>query len=81
MILVGLVVAGTAAVILAVALSNTVLALLCLGLFDAGLFAAQVANQSTVLAIDPGSPARFNSAYMVVYFVGAAPAPPSVRPR
>ncbi|WP_051025255.1 MFS transporter [Nocardia aobensis] len=71
-ILVGLVVAGAAAVTLAVALSNTVLALVCLGLFDAGLFAAQVANQSTVLAIDPGSPARFNSAYMVVYFVGGS---------
>jgi predicted MFS family arabinose efflux permease len=40
--------------------------------FDAGLFAAQVANQSTVLAIDPAAPAQFNSAYMVVYFVGGS---------
>jgi predicted MFS family arabinose efflux permease len=38
----------------------------------AGLFAAQVANQSTVLAIDPPAPARFNSAYMIVYFVGGS---------
>ncbi|MFD7842951.1 MFS transporter [Nocardia sp. NPDC059764] len=65
-----LAIAGTA--ILAVTLSNTALTLLCLGLFDAGLFAAQVANQSTVLAIDPTSPARFNSAYMVVYFIGGS---------
>nr|WP_246597785.1 hypothetical protein [Nocardia tengchongensis] len=43
-----------------------------LGLFDAGLFAAQVANQSTVLAIDPAATARFNSAYMLVYFVGGS---------
>ena len=44
--------------------------LACLALFDAGLFAAQVANQSTVLAIDPAAPAQFNSAYMLVYFIG-----------
>jgi predicted MFS family arabinose efflux permease len=46
--------------------------LACLALFDAGLFAAQVANQSTILAIDPAAPARFNSAYMLVYFVGGS---------
>ncbi len=46
--------------------------MVCLTLFDAGLFAAQVANQSTVLAIDPTAPARFNSGYMVVYFVGGS---------
>ena len=64
-LLVGLVVALTAAVILAACLSNTAVTLACLGLFDAGLFAAQVANQSTVLAIDPAAPAQFNSAYML----------------
>jgi predicted MFS family arabinose efflux permease len=36
------------------------------------LFAAQVANQSTVLAIDPIAPAQFNSAYMFVYFIGGS---------
>ena len=30
----------------------------------------RVANQSTVLAIDPAAPAQFNSAYMLVYFIG-----------
>ena len=69
-LLVGLVIALTAAVTLGACLTNTVVTLACLALFDAGLFAAQVANQSTVLAIDPAAPARFNSSYMLVYFVG-----------
>ena len=71
-ILVGLAIAMAAAVALALGLSNTAVTLVCLGLFDAGLFAAQVANQSTVLAIDPAAPAQFNSAYMLVYFVGGS---------
>lgn len=71
-ILAGLVVAGAAAAVLGFALDNTAVTLACLGLFDAGLFAAQVANQSTVLSIDPAAPARFNSAYMLVYFVGGS---------
>lgn len=71
-ILTGLALAFAATAILATSLSSTVVTLLCLGLFDAGLFAAQVANQSTVLAIDPAATARFNSAYMLVYFVGGS---------
>jgi predicted MFS family arabinose efflux permease len=69
-LLVGLVVAFAAAATLGIFLSHTALTLACLALFDAGLFAAQVANQSTVLAIDPAAPAQFNSAYMLVYFIG-----------
>jgi predicted MFS family arabinose efflux permease len=53
-------------------LGSPLLLVVCLALFDAGLFAAQVANQSTVLAIDPQAPARFNSAYMIVYFIGGS---------
>ncbi|MEA3527743.1 MFS transporter [Nocardia sp. CDC186] len=68
----GLVPALAATAALSVLLPYPVAALVCLGLFDAGLFAAQVANQSTVLAIDPAAPARFNSAYMIVYFVGGS---------
>jgi predicted MFS family arabinose efflux permease len=71
-LMVGLVVALTAAATLGACLSNGALTLACLGLFDAGLFAAQVANQSTVLAIDPAAPAQFNSAYMLIYFVGGS---------
>lgn len=74
--LLGLALGGTlataATIALGLGLANPVTALICLALFDAGLFAAQVANQSTVLAIDPTAPARFNSAYMVVYFVGGS---------
>jgi predicted MFS family arabinose efflux permease len=69
-VLIGLVVALAATATLGACLSNAAVTLLCLGLFDAGLFAAQVANQSTVLAIDPTAPAQYNSAYMVVYFIG-----------
>ncbi|MEU1960943.1 MFS transporter [Nocardia sp. NPDC019304] len=68
----GLVLALAATAALSVLLPYPVATLVCLGLFDAGLFAAQVANQSTVLAIDPAAPARFNSAYMIVYFVGGS---------
>jgi predicted MFS family arabinose efflux permease len=69
-VLVGLVIALTATAMLGACLSNAAVTLACLALFDAGLFAAQVANQSTVLAIDPAAPAQFNSAYMLVYFIG-----------
>jgi predicted MFS family arabinose efflux permease len=71
-VLAGLVIAGAAAAIIGFALPSAAATVACLGLFDAGLFAAQVANQSTVLAIDPAAPARFNSAYMLVYFVGGS---------
>jgi MFS family permease len=71
-ILIGLVIAGTTAAIVGFVLPSAAATLACLALFDAGLFAAQVANQSTVLAIDPVAPARFNSTYMLVYFVGGS---------
>lgn len=71
-ILVGLALAVVAAATMGLSLENTVITLICLAIFDAGLFAAQVANQSMVLAIDPSAPARFNSAYMLVYFVGGS---------
>jgi len=71
-ILVGLAVAAAACPVLAVGLSSPWATMAALALFDAGLFAAQVANQTTILAIDPSAPARFNSAYMLVYFVGGS---------
>ncbi|WP_067474529.1 MFS transporter [Actinomadura hibisca] len=71
-ILIGLAIAGASTVVLGFALPDAAVALTCLALFDAGLFAAQVANQSTVLALDAAAPARFNSAYMLVYFVGGS---------
>ncbi|MFI2486448.1 MFS transporter [Promicromonospora kroppenstedtii] len=71
-ILAGLALAGIAATVMGLVLGEPGPMLVCLALFDGGLFAAQVANQSTVLAIDPRAPARFNSAYMIVYFVGGS---------
>ncbi|MFL6112702.1 MAG: MFS transporter [Catenulispora sp.] len=68
----GLALACASTLVLAFALQQTIVVLLALALFDAGLFAAQVANQSQVLGIDPERPARFNSAYMVIFFVGGS---------
>jgi predicted MFS family arabinose efflux permease len=71
-ILGGLSAAILGAVVLLFFLAIPSLAVAGLALFDAGLFAAQVANQARVIALDPISPARFNSAYLLVYFVGGA---------
>lgn len=71
-ILIGLVLAAAAAATLSVTLSSTIITLLALAAFDAGLFAAQVANQSNVLSIDPAASGRFNSAYMIIYFIGGS---------
>jgi predicted MFS family arabinose efflux permease len=71
-ILAGLVLAAAAALLLAFDLRDVAVTFVALALFDAGLFAAQVANQSRVLAIDPVAPARYNSCYMLVYFVGGS---------
>ncbi|MUL78533.1 MFS transporter [Mycolicibacterium sp. CBMA 226] len=71
-ILAGLAAAGAACPALAFGLDRPWATMIALAVFDAGLFAAQVANQTTILAIDPSAPARFNSAYMLVYFVGGS---------
>ncbi|MCW2983943.1 MAG: transporter [Conexibacter sp.] len=66
----GLAVAVASTITMSLTLERTLPLLIGLALFDAGLFAAQVANQSRVLTLDLERPARYNSAYMVVYFVG-----------
>lgn len=71
-ILAGLVTAGASCVILVCGLSSVAVTLVALALFDAGLFAAQVANQTTILAVNPQAPAQFNGAYMLVYFIGGS---------
>jgi predicted MFS family arabinose efflux permease len=68
----GLALASAALLALAFLLPNPPAVVVCLAMFDAGTFAAQVANQSTVLAIDPAAPAGYNSAYMMVFFVGGS---------
>jgi predicted MFS family arabinose efflux permease len=79
-LLVGLVIALTAVAMLGACLSNTAVTLACLALFDAGLFAAQVANQSTVLAIDPAAPARSTVPTCSSTSSAARSAPRSARP-
>lgn len=41
-------------------------------LFDAGCFAAQAANQSQVIAIDPERSGSLSSVYLVLYFIAGA---------
>ncbi|MFJ8632449.1 MFS transporter [Streptomyces sp. NPDC093568] len=63
-------VAGTA--LLATGLSTPAAAALGLALFDAGCFAAQAANQSRVIALDPQRSGSLSSVYLMLYFtVGA----------
>ena len=69
-ILAGLAAATVCALAMTGSLRLIPVLLAALAVFDAGLFSAQVANQSTVLGIDPARPAQFNGAYMVVYFIG-----------
>lgn len=71
-VLAGLALALLCALAMPLTLSIAPLMLLALALFDTGLFSAQVANQRRVLSIAPQQPARFNSVYMVVYFVGGS---------
>ncbi|MGW7418778.1 MFS transporter [Streptomyces sp. NPDC054813] len=62
--------AGTA--VLATGLNNPFVTALGLALFDACCFAAQAANQSRVIALDPARSGSLSSVYLVVYFtVGA----------
>lgn len=70
--------AGTA--LLATGLDTPWHTALGLALFDAGCFAAQAANQSRVIALDPARSGSLSSVYLVVYFtigaVGTAVAAP-----
>ncbi|MGW4565739.1 MFS transporter, partial [Streptomyces sp. NPDC004561] len=62
--------AGTA--LLATGLNTPPVTALGLALFDAGCFAAQAANQSRVMALDPQRSGSLSSVYLVLYFtIGA----------
>ncbi|MFK4105762.1 MFS transporter [Streptomyces sp. NPDC019531] len=62
--------AGTA--LLATGLNSPPVAAAGLALFDAGCFAAQAANQSRVIALDPHRSGSLSSVYLVFYFaIGA----------
>ena len=62
--------AGTA--LLGAGLGTPPATALGLALFDAGCFAAQAANQSQVIAIDPERSGSLSSVYLVLYFICGA---------
>lgn len=72
LVLAGLGLALACTLAMAPGLGSAPLLLAALALFDVGLFAAQVANQRRVLAMDPLRPAQLNSTYMVIYFIGGS---------
>ncbi|PWI18280.1 MFS transporter [Streptomyces sp. Act143] len=64
--------AATGTALLATGLDRPWVTLAGLALFDAGAFAAQAANQSRIMALDPARSGSLSSVYLVVYFtVGA----------
>ncbi|MFJ3665294.1 MFS transporter [Streptomyces sp. NPDC090106] len=68
-----LLVGAAGAGLLATGLHRPAVTVLGLALFDAGAFAAQAANQSRVMALDPARGGSLVSVYLVLYFtVGAA---------
>ncbi|MBW6435198.1 MFS transporter [Actinoplanes hulinensis] len=76
----GLLIAAAGATLLTTGLAHPPVTVLGLALLDAGLFAAQAANQSRVQALDPRHSGSLSSVYLVLYFavgaVGAALAAP-----
>ncbi|WEO93523.1 MFS transporter [Streptomyces sp. FXJ1.172] len=62
--------AGTA--LLATGLGTPLVTGLGLAVFDAGCFAAQAANQSRVIALDPQRSGSLSSVYLVLYFTSGA---------
>jgi len=59
--------------LLAASLHSFLCTAAALALFDAGCFAAQVANQASIVAIDPGRSGSLSAAYLVPYYgAGAA---------
>ncbi|MFJ9543468.1 MFS transporter [Streptomyces sp. NPDC101225] len=65
--------AAAGVALLATGLGRPLVTAAGLALFDAGCFAAQAANQSRVIALDPGRSGSLSSVYLVLYFtIGAA---------
>ncbi|AZP17975.1 MFS transporter [Streptomyces aquilus] len=64
--------AATGTALLATGLGDPLVTVVGLALFDAGAFAAQAANQSRVMALDPERGGSLSGVYLVLYFaVGA----------
>ncbi|MER5894652.1 MFS transporter [Streptomyces sp. NPDC001876] len=71
-IIAGMLVAAAGTALLATGLDTPPVTALGLALFDAGCFAAQAANQSRVMAIDPERSGSLSSVYLVLYFIVGA---------
>jgi len=67
-----LAVAAASALLLTLTLGQPVPTALALATFDAGCFAAQVANQSRVVALDPARSGSLNAAYLTLYYAAGA---------
>lgn len=65
----GMAAAAISAVVLSITIGNVMWTAFALATFDAGCFAAQVANQSSVVAIDPARSGSLNSAYLTCYYM------------
>lgn len=68
----GLTVAACAALALTVTLGHPVATAAALAFFDAGCFAAQVANQTDIVAIDPTRSGSLNATYLTLYYAAGA---------
>ncbi|WP_175849405.1 MULTISPECIES: MFS transporter [Burkholderia cepacia complex] len=68
----GLAVAALATLLLGVALGHPGWVGVGLAWFDAGCFAAQVANQTRVVAIQPARAGALNAAYLTLYYAAGA---------
>jgi predicted MFS family arabinose efflux permease len=64
-----MVTAAAGAALLATGLSTPLVTAVGLALFDAGCFAAQSANQSRIMALDPQRSGSLSSVYLVLYFM------------
>ncbi|WP_316215111.1 MFS transporter [Bradyrhizobium sp. SZCCHNR2035] len=70
--LAGLTAAAASALILLSSLGQPLASAPALAVFDAGCFAAQVANQADIVRLDPARSGVLNSAYLLLYYVAGA---------
>lgn len=70
--LVGLAAAAASTVVLLPALGQPFVSAPALAVFDAGCFAAQVANQAAIVRLDPARSGALNSAYLLLYYAAGA---------
>ncbi len=70
--LVGLTAAAASVLVLLPTLGNPFVSAPALAVFDAGCFAAQVANQAAIVRLDPSRAGALSSAYLLLYYVAGA---------